>query len=224
MKIDPDAFLPASAVAGRIKAAIQARRPLALVRIGDGEALTMAQGTVCSVSYVAGQGFLREAGVVVPDFVARARVADAVRQADIVGVAARRDLPNFAPLTEAVFTHLGLNPRCVCDCCINYALQGQGLLIPLLLGKRLFLVNRRWPAWAEVLSSIYGLWITGGAFVDHFGQITAALAAAKRQHFDIALVAAGVPATWLSVGLARQNRCVALDIGRLADLMIGLPR
>lgn len=222
MKIDPNAFLPPPVIAAHIQGALQVRKPLALIRIGDGEALTLSQGTVCSVSYVASQGFLREAGVMVPDFTARARVADAVRLADFVGVAARRDLPNFAPLTEAAFAYLGLHPRRLCDCCINYALQGHGLLIPLLRGKRLFLVNRRWTAWAEALKRLYGLCVVGGAFVDHFGQIPAALTAAEHQRFDVALVAAGVPATWLSVALARRKKCVALDVGRLADLMIGI--
>ena len=58
--------------------------------------------------------------------------------------------------------------------------------------------------------------------MDHFDQVEAVLAAVGRHRFEIALCAAGVPATWLSVRLARQNRCVALDLGRLADLMIEL--
>lgn len=222
MRIDASAFLPPAAVARMIAAAGRAGRPFSLIRVGDGEALALAQGTVRSLAYVAGHAFLREAGVIVPDLRARQGVRYAVHHADVVGVAARRDLPDFAPLTEEAFTHFGLNPLRLCDCCINYALQAEGLLIPLLRGKRLFLVNRRWSAWADALTKLYGLRVIGGVSVDHYGQVEAGLAAARPRRFEVALCAAGVPATWLSVALARQNRCVALDLGRLADLMIGL--
>ena len=222
MRIDPALFLPPAAVAEMIAAACRMRRPFAMIRIGDGEALTLAQGAVRSFAYVAGKGFLREAGVIVPDPAAREKVAFAVRHADLVGVASRRDLPDFAPLTEEVFTRLNLAPLRLCDCCINYALQAEGLLVPLLRGRRLFLVNRRWEAWAGALSRLYGLYVAGGAGVDHFGQAEAVLAAAGRRRFEIALCAAGVPATWLAVRHARENRCVALDLGRLADLTIEL--
>lgn len=222
MRIDPALFLPPAVVAGMIAAACRDGRPFSMIRIGDGEALTLAQGTVRTFAYVAGRGFLREAGVMVPDVTARERVAFAVRHADLVGVASRRDLPDFAPLTEEVFNYLHLTPLRLCDCCINYALQAEGLLIPLLRGRRLFLINRRWKAWAGALERFYHLRVAGGVCVDHFGQAEAALAAARHHRFEIALCAAGVPATWLSVQIARQNRCVALDLGRLADLMIEL--
>ncbi|MGE5529350.1 MAG: GT-D fold domain-containing glycosyltransferase [Patescibacteria group bacterium] len=219
MRIDPASFLATREVADLITRACEARKPFALIRLGDGEALALAQGSVRTLAQVASYAFLREAGVIVPDLRARDLVAAAVRLADVVGVAARRDPPEFAPLTEEAFAYFNLQPRLLCDCCVNYALQGEGLLVPLLAGRRLFLVNRRWPRWAEALESVYGLTVGGGAAVDHFGEIEKALAAAGRERFDVALVAAGVPATWLSVALARQNRCVALDLGRLADLM-----
>lgn len=222
MRIDPAAFMPPAAVARTIAAALAAGRPLSLIRIGDGEALTMAQGTVRSIAYVKSRGFLRHAGVVVPDLRARELVVRAVRRADIVGVASRRDLPDFAPLTEKVFDCYRLVPARICDCCINYHLQAEGLLIPLLRAKRLFLVNRRWQEWARALKRLYGLQVAGGAAVDHFGQVGAALAAAAGTRFQIALCAAGVPATWLAVNLAERHGCVALDLGRLADLMVEL--
>jgi len=209
-------------VANLIAAASNARRPFALIRLGDGEALTLAQYSVRPLPYIAGHAFLREAGVIVPDLRARERVLAAVRHADVVGVAVRRDLPDFAPLTEEAFTHFSLHPARLCDCCINYALQAEEMLVPLLRGRRLFLINRCWLDWAEALARLYGLKVIGGATVDHFGQAETALSVARHRRFDIALVAAGVPATWLAVCLAHQNRCVALDIGRLADLMIAL--
>lgn len=222
MRIDPGSFLPAAAVAGAISAAMAEGRPFALIRLGDGEALTLAQGTVLTPAQVAARGFLRQAGVIVPDFRARDRVVEAVRRADLVGLADRRDLPDFAPLTERVLDFHGLRPERICHCCINYALQDEGRLIPLLADKRLFVVNRRWREWAAALVELYGLNVRGGASIDHFGQAQAVLSAAKKNRFDTALVAAGVPATWLCVKLAALCRCVALDLGRLADLMIDL--
>jgi len=222
MKIDESLFLPPAMVAELIAEAAGRKSPFSMIRIGDGEALTMAQDTVRSAAYVREHGFLRDAGVILPDKAARLMVVEAVRRADLVGVAARRDLPDFAPLTEEVLAYHGLRPAKLCDCCINYALQGQGLLIPLLQGRKLFLVNRRWPVWARALERLYGLRVAGGAIVDHFGMVGAALTAAKCFRFEISLLAAGVPATWLAVRLAAQNSCVALDLGRLADLMIDL--
>ena len=130
MTIDASAFLSAQTVARQIGQAAEARQSYAMIRIGDGKALTMAQGAVRSLAFVAGHSFLREAGVLIPDLTARGRVVDAVRHADLVGVALRRDLPNFGPLTEEAFNYFGLRPGNLCDCCINYALQGEGLLVP----------------------------------------------------------------------------------------------
>ncbi len=57
-----------SDVAARIVYALDNRQPLSLIRLGDGELLTMAQESVHDIDYVRRAGvFLPYAGVNIPD-------------------------------------------------------------------------------------------------------------------------------------------------------------
>jgi hypothetical protein len=220
MKIDPSKFLTPSAVAERIEAALRFRRPFSLVRIGDGEALAMAQDSVLSLEEVQQQKFLRYAGVSIPDLKVRDELLAMIVKADIVGLPDRWDLPYFSPLVSKILTHYRIQLGNVCNCCINYQLHQAGLLFPLFKNRRLLLIGRRSRELAPVLKEYYGLSAIGKILIDNYRQVPSAMNQCGNNSFDIAFVAAGIPAVTLCVKIASRFGKVALDLGHLADRII----
>lgn len=220
MTIEPEKFLPPPEVAAKIKEALQTKRPFSLVRIGDGEALAMAQDTLLPIAEVQKQNFLRYAGILVPDCLARDELLSLLPKASLVGLPQRWDLPYFSPLVEKILDYHQIQLPNTCDCCINYYLAQTGLLIPLLANQRLLLIGRRSRELAGVLREYYHLSVAGHYIIDSYRQIPAILRSCRNQRFDVALIAAGIPAVTLSIRIAAQFGKVALDLGHVADQLI----
>ncbi|TCL60271.1 hypothetical protein EDC14_103624 [Hydrogenispora ethanolica] len=220
MRIDPSHFLSPESVARNIREALELKRPFALVRVGDGEALAMAQDTVLPLDEIKKQGFLRYAGISVPDLKARDELLTMLPRADLVGLPQRWDLPYFAPLVEQILERHNLALRNVCDCCINYALHQAGLLLPLLAGRRILLIGRRSRELAGILQQYYQIRTVGRLIIDNYRQVPQILQLCRNYQFDIAFVAAGIPAVTLCVKIASHLGKVALDLGHLADRII----
>ncbi len=220
MKIDPSKFLTPSLVAERIETALRFRRPFSLVRIGDGEALAIAQESVLPLEEIQCQKFLRYAGVLIPDLKARNELLAMIVKADIVGLPDRWDLPYFSPLVSEILTHYGIQLGSICDCCINYQLHQAGLLFPLFKNRRLLLIGRRSRELASVLKEYYGLMAVGKILIDNYRQIPSVITRCGEYSFDIAFVAAGIPAVTLCVKIASRFGKVALDLGHLSDRII----
>ncbi|MFC4099615.1 GT-D fold domain-containing protein [Paenibacillus xanthanilyticus] len=201
--------------------AIESKQPYALVRLGDGELLTLAQDTVFDAETIRREGrFLPYAGVTPPDLAARDLVAMAVRQANRVGVpVARRK--HFQLLLHPVLRHHGIDPAGLrlTSSTINYGLQQSGLLPHLLTGRRLLLIGDKAPALAEALVS-RGFTVTGIVSpVNGFAAIDRVIHEASFIEYDLALVSAGVPAVVICWRLATEFGRVALDFGHLADAL-----
>ena len=220
MRIDTNRFLTSEVIAQRIQAALDQKRPFAMVRLGDGEALAMAQQTVLSLEEIKKQQFLRYAGITVPDLKARDELVAMLPRADLVGLPQRWDLPYFSPLVEKVLDHYGIVLRDICDCCSNYFLHQSGILMPLFTGRRLLLIGRRSRELARVLQDYYHIPSVGRLIIDNYRQIPSLIATCRNYRFDIAFVAAGIPAVTICVKIATQMGKVALDLGHLADRLI----
>jgi hypothetical protein len=220
MPIEPKNFLTTEEVAAKIQEALQTKRPFSLVRIGDGEALTMAQDALLPIAEIEKQSFLRYAGILVPDRLARDELLSLLSKASLVGLPQRWDLPYFSPLVERVLDYHQIHLQNTCDCCINYFLVQTGLLIPLLKNQRLLLIGRRSRELSKVLHDYYHLSVTGHYIIDSYRQIPAILRSCRNQRFDIALISAGIPAVTLSIRIATQFGKVALDLGHIADQLI----
>lgn len=209
-------------MAGHIVAALDARRPFSVVRLGDGELLTLAADTVLPAQEVYELApFLPYAGVPcsTPDI--RAALAEAVRGADWVGVPISR-APTFQGLLFPVLRHFGIDwsGLKLTSSTINYGLHQSRLLLPILQGRRVLLIGSR-AAELGVLLHHHGVQVTGiipavagMADVSRVMQQTAAYA------FDIALVAAGIPAVVLCQRIAGELGRAALDFGHLADKLV----
>ncbi|NUU75225.1 hypothetical protein HP552_08245 [Paenibacillus xylanilyticus] len=209
-------------VADQIRGALDAQRPLSVVRLGDGELLTLAADTVLPGEQVQELApFLPYAGVPrsVPEI--RAALAEAIQGADWVGVPISR-APTFQGLLFPVMRHFGIDwsRLKLTSSTINYSLHQSGLLLPVLNGRRVLLIGRRASELGALLLS-RGVQVTGiiGA-VAGFMDIPRVMQETAAHDFDIALVAAGIPAVVLCTRIAGELGRVALDFGHLADKLV----
>lgn len=202
--------------------AIVEKKPLSLVRLGDGELLSLAYDTVMSPAEVHELGaFLPYAGVPVPDAFVRMSLIDAIKGADYIGVPLSRK-PAFQTLLFRVFRHyhLPIREMRLTTSTINYSLYHTGYLMPLLYGRRILLIGNKAVGTAKALRG-EGINVIGTIHpVSSFHDINRVLASCLAYEYDIALVAAGVPAVVICQRITATYGKVAIDIGHVADEMI----
>ncbi|MEC0126136.1 GT-D fold domain-containing protein [Paenibacillus pabuli] len=209
-------------MAGHIQGALDTQRPLSVVRLGDGELLTLAADTVLPGEQVQELApFLPYAGVPrsTPDI--RAALAEAIRGADWVGVPISR-APTFQGLLFPVLRHFGMDWSCLnlTSSTINYSMHQSGLLLPVLHGRRVLLVGSRAAELGALLHS-RGIHVTGViSAVEGVADIPRVMQQTAEHSFDIALVAAGIPAVILCRRMAGELGRVAIDFGHLADKLV----
>ncbi|MBX5476253.1 MAG: aminoglycoside phosphotransferase family protein [Clostridia bacterium] len=206
-------------VAYRIRRALDARRPLSLIRLGDGEALTLAQGLVLSPDEAARRlPLLAETKVVSPSFGARDALLRAIGEADLIGVPLAR-LENFQPLLAQALDEAGVRlPRDrLTNSVVNYQLRDHGYWTDLLAGRRVLVVGGPGTSFAAWLQR-HGVDVVGAVGpVRGYPDLEPALRECAGFRFDVALVSAGVTACILCPRMSRELGVVAIDFGHAAD-------
>ncbi|MCY7558279.1 MAG: GT-D fold domain-containing glycosyltransferase [Paenibacillus macerans] len=215
-------LLRAADVFAAAERALSEGRPLSIVRLGDGEMLTLAHDTVLPVEEAMRWGaFLPYAGVQLPDPAAREALVAAVRAAGIIGIPQSRH-PSYQGLLFPVFRHYGIDYRTLqlTTSTINYELNEEGYFARLLKGRRVLLIGDKAFALARVLR-LWGADIAGSiAPVNGVGDVPRVMELARGIPFDLALAAAGIAAVILCERLAREHGKVTLDLGHLANKLI----
>lgn len=209
-------------VAKRIWNAAEERRGFSLVRLGDGELLTLAQDTVYTIDEIKfiGSHFLTYAGLNVPDLAARDALISSVQQADIVGVPSLRRI-TFQNLFRKVANHynLPIENMPLTTSVINYVLEKTALYHRLFTHFRVLLIGNRMAELREHLTkygyqSIVGvLPLAGTKAVDEVLEQT------SHSQYDVAIVAGGIAASILCPLISRNHK-VAIDFGHLADELL----
>lgn len=206
----------------RILHALDTRTPMSIVRLGDGELLTLAQGVVMSIEQVKAEGhFLGYAGIDVPDFEARDQIADAVRKATVVGIPKLR-VRNFQPLAFSIFRAHQIDYRNITltDSLINYYLYQAGYLSKIVDGRRVLIIGNHAEPLANLLRG-NGVNVVGAISpVKGVKDVPRVTSETANWEFDIALVAAGISAVLISQRIASELGKVAIDFGHLADSML----
>ncbi|CAI6083149.1 hypothetical protein PAECIP112173_03808 [Paenibacillus sp. JJ-100] len=209
-------------MAGHIMAALDAQRPLSVVRLGDGELLALAADTVLPAAEVQELApFLPYAGVPSSTPEIRAMLAEAIQAADWVGVPTSR-APTFQGLLFPVLRHFGIDWSSLklTSSTINYSLHQSHLLLPILQGRRVLLMGSQATELGALLQQ-HGIQVTGIVpVVSGMADIPRVMQQTAGQPFDIALVAAGIPAVVLCRCIAGELGKVAIDFGHLADKLV----
>mgnify|MGYP001196911609 CR=1 FL=1 len=215
-------LLSGAEVAARIQRALASQAPLSIVRLGDGEALTLAQEVVLDVPTIQRRApWLSRAGVEVPDPAARDALKEAVLRADIVGVPTSR-IHNHQPLLFKAFAALKIDwtKLALTHAIINYIVQKEGLLKEAIGTHAVLLVGNHAQALRSVLEAA-GVNVTGAISpVNGVRDVDRVMEQVRSCDFDIAFVAAGIAAVILAQRIASEMGKVALDFGHLADELI----
>lgn len=215
-------LLNPSEVASQLVNALDTRSPLSVIRLGDGELLTLAQEMVMNEEQVRKEGhFLSYAGIQLPDLAARDHLVRAIRNADIVGIPKLR-LPNFQPLTFSIFKAHNIDYRDLqlTLSTINYALNLGGFYPKILANRRVLVVGNTATELSQVLVRS-GIHVTGAiAPVQGMQDIPRVMGEISTREFDIALVGAGIPAVVIVQRIGSELGKVAIDFGHLADSIV----
>lgn len=215
-------LLSAAEVAGRIRDALSKHCGFSLVRLGDGELLTLAQNTVRSVEEVTlAAPFLDYAGVQIPNTTARDQLALSIVNSDVIGVPKSR-----RPTFQALFVELvryykwPVSNWNVTSSIINYELNYETRLYSELLDNyRVVLIGNRMQELADLVASSGRPSVVGVIPVMGVASVSRVLEELRQYEFDVALVSAGVAAEIICVDLKFHGK-VAIDFGHLADHLI----
>jgi len=215
-------LMDASEVGEQILKAMDNQSPLSVIRLGDGELLTLAQDVVMNEEQIRKEGhFLSYAGVHIPDLAARDQLVHATQNATIVGIPILR-MSNFQPFAFAIFRAHGIDYRKLrlTSSTINYALHLEGYLSRILAGRRVLIVGNTAPELSRILSS-KGIHVSGiVAPVNGMQDIPRVMNEIADQDYDVALVGAGIPAVIIVQQISSVYGKVAIDFGHLADSFI----
>ncbi|WP_328803954.1 GT-D fold domain-containing glycosyltransferase [Paenibacillus glycinis] len=212
----------------RIKRAMKRKKPLSLVRVGDGENIVLAQKSVWPLCTVMRQEWAKDAkrgkkGIPFPNTKFRNQVARSIRRATIVGILPLNDRMIKAPaylkrgLTNLVFPYFRLRPKLTCHACINRIAVRKAVFKKTLKGKRILVINRKPSAIKKRLErKPYRLRVTATIKFSHHKQIKRTVRRAKklRKRFDVALISCGVNAVILAPKIAAATGRVAIDFGK----------
>jgi len=207
-----------------IKHALDHNKGYSLIRIGDGELLTLGHDILFSaeeIKSIPRLNFLSYAGVNLPDHSIRDLLANNMLEADMVGIPFLRR-PTFQQLFNKLAKHHNwpLDHMNLTRSVINYELHLQTTLFQdLLNNKKVLLIGNRMMEGETVLRKAGFNNIAGSIPVENIYSVPHVLSKAQKYDFDVALVSAGIPANLICVELAKHHK-IAIDFGHLIDELI----
>lgn len=234
MVVPDSKFLKVEQVLKIIKEAIKQKKPLSLVRVGDGENLILAQGSLWPIKKVLQNGWAIAAnegkkGVTLPNFKLRDQMVQALKKADIIGIPFWKNDPILAsqsqkrPLTEAVFKHFNIQPAQICHTFVNRVFAQRRAFWGLLKGKRILIISR-WADKAKVIleGEPYKLNIVSTISFTDYKQMAETIKKVlqEKDKFDIALISCGVNAVVLAQQIAELTGKIAIDFGKSLMFMV----
>ena len=198
--------------------AIDSKTPHASIRIGDGENVIMAQDRIYPVVYLKEKLHWTDdpkyCGVTLPNLQARDMLVDAVRKTDFIGIQ-QADGEFIYPLWEKLVVHYGFNIRDEKNfgAFDNFHLSRDKVFYDTLRDDRILLIGRRAQACKYILEERYGFRKIVGAFnCQDWQELEMARSSMDMLDYDVALIAAGVPAKILCIH-AKETGRVGVDFG-----------
>lgn len=225
--------LSISEVIMHLKLALEHKRPLSLIRIGDGENIVLAQNTVWPLEKVMRQPWAirskrGEKGVSLPNLKLRNQMVQSIRKATIVGILPMNDRMIAAPqyvkrrLTNRVFRHFKIKPNLTCNACINRILPHKPSFWNILRNKRILVINKNPAHIKSILERHpYNLHVTATIPFSRYKQMNHTLkkVVTMKDTFDIALISCGVNAVILAQKVAELTGNIAIDFGKAPKVM-----
>lgn len=213
----------------RLKTALINKAPYSIVRIGDGENFVLSQDSVYTMEQTMGQQWVKIAnmgrkGIRFPNIPVRDQMVEAIQEADIVGILAKKDNvirahPNHKRvLTNRIFDHFKLMPKEVCNAIVNRELIYHKPFWEMLheQNSRVALVSR----WAggtrqRLIRPPYNLQVPFTLPFERNEMMaeTLDILEQRRDEYDIVLCSCGINAVILAHQIKKRIGKIGVDFG-----------
>ncbi len=212
-------LLTANDVVARLDNALATGTGYSLIRFGDGELLTLAQDSVLTSQEVQQAApWLWLSGVTLPDLAARDQLVDAFIHADLVGVPTSRFMTYGSLfLRIAAYYHWSIDTMALTSSVINYMMFEETNIYQRMLRRhKVLLIGNASESLHTALQADGFSSVVGHIPANGMASIPGVLADSLNYDFDVAFVAAGIPACVICRYLRDRGK-VAIDFGHLAD-------
>jgi hypothetical protein len=218
-----------------IENAMREKKPLSVVRIGDGENICLAQYKVWPIDKVLSTRWAKlsrktnSKGVRLPNTDLRDQLIKSIEKADIVGIPYQKDNEILAenkylrPLTNACFEKYDIRPKKLCHTFVNRHMVEHKQFWDMLKGKKVVIISRWAKEFQKLINKKYSKFdinITKTIPMTNYSQIPKVLAQMKSVKCDIVFISSGVSAVILAQKLASKQKRVAIDFGKSAAFMV----
>ena len=235
METKPQRMMTTLEVIRCIARAMKERKPLSVVRVGDGENICLAQYKVWPMRKVLATRWAKLSrrtnwkGVRLPNRKLRDQLVMAIKRADIVGIPYENDQEILAeqrtlrPLTDQCFRAYRIRPKALCHTFVNRHMVEYEEFWEMLRGRKVAVISRwagKLKKWVKRRYAGFGIEFVKLVSIDRFEQIPKVMRKMKKVDCDIVLVSAGVNAVILAERLAREQGRVAVDFGKSAVFMV----
>jgi len=230
-----EAWLSTEQVIERIRQAMDEKRPLSVVRVGDGENICLAQYKVWSIRKTLSTRWAKLSrttnwkGVRLPNVALRNQLIASIKRADVVGIPYENDAEILAkqytlrPLTDRCFRRYEIRPKALCHTFVNRHMVEHRAFWEMLRGKKAVVISR-WAGdlkrWVGKKYDEFDIEFTKLIRIDRFEEIPKVMRKMESVECDIVLISAGVNAVILAERLAREQGRVAIDFGKSAVFMV----
>lgn len=213
-------FISSEQIMQRIRYSLRNKVGFALVRIGDAENQILAQGVIYSekqINCIAWADDENYTGITLPNYEARDKMIQSLKDADVVGVLDNDKLYTWKALSEMLFTIYDIRPKQICYAFVNTNWPGNYEFISLMKFCRLLLIGKSAREFADFIYSQYRIEAAGTISIRNYHEIPDVLSRARGIDYDMALLSAGSNAVIIASEMARQGK-IALDFGRAMDI------
>lgn len=222
-------------VIDEIKKSLEGKKPLSVVRVGDGENICLTQYQVWPISKTLSTRWARLSavtnwkGVRLPNVELRDQLIKSIKKADIVGIPYHKDKEILAeqqylrPLTDACFKRFNIRPQKLCHTFVNRHMVEHQQFWEMLKGKKVVIISRWAKDFKKLVAKRYGQFdieIVKTIRMDRYEMIPKVLGQMKSVECDIVFISAGVNAVILAQKLAGEQGRIAIDFGKSAIFML----
>lgn len=213
-------FLSLQDVLQMMKDAIHNKKPFSLARFGHAEIYYSLWPT--STAFQEGLDYCAQYnGATAEPEKIKELVIRALLSTKIVGLLSKEEHEFFHSETIRLLTSLDYEPKYVCSPFITHPMSKDMGFWNILRPLKVVLVGRR-SLEAKPLFEKMGVKIVGTKQLEGINQIWSLQneLVNKKDEWDVAILAAGVPATILTNQLAKATNNVVIDFGHALDVMI----
>jgi hypothetical protein len=222
-------------VIDEIRKAMDEKKPLSVVRVGDGENICLTQYKVWPIHKTLSTRWAilsrrsNRKGVRLPNVKLRDQLIAAIKKADIVGIPYHKDKEILAkhqylrPLTDTCFKKFNIHPKKLCHTFVNRHMVEHSEFWEMLKGKKAVVISR----WAKDFKKLvdkrydeFNIEIVKSIRMDRYEEIPKVLHKMESVDCDIVFISAGVNAVILAQKLAYEQGRIAIDFGKSAVFMV----